>query len=80
MIIQLFPFRLLGGTVADREAQAAERARLRAALDQYARHGEASRKGWHGKRVRLAAERGGGMTDLLPADQPLDKTGGASCE
>ena len=58
MIIQLFPMRFYGGTVADREAQAAERAQIRATLDQYAKHSQASRKGWHGKRVKMAAERG----------------------
>jgi hypothetical protein len=59
MIIQLFPMRFYGGTVADREQQAAERATIRATLDQHAKHSEASRKGWHSKRGKLAAERGG---------------------
>jgi hypothetical protein len=50
MILQLFPLRVMRGTVADREADAAEAARIRATLRRHLRHVEAGVRGWNGRR------------------------------
>jgi hypothetical protein len=46
MILQLWPVRLYRGTVAQREADAAERAVLKATLNRHAANCGAGRKGW----------------------------------
>ena len=73
MIIQLFPFRLLRGTVEAREGAAVKHANIQRTLAAYKVHSSAAKMGWQRRRREKTIS----PETVIPGDvNQTDNTGG----